>query len=348
MLQREIEHFLSAKVLSTGFDGRSDVIVFSLSSSTVERALDLRLAEDVFIELGRARRQDPDRAGWLAGRLWKEGRARVGLDAWTRITHHGLTRTGYRVVVRVLDERMFKRTELRRHLTHCVARNRSAWAVRDPAPLELWALEYRRGTFVMGARLSDARMRKHAGRAVERIGALRPTLAAAMVLLAGEEPGALLDPCCGSGTILMEATGRGWTAFGGDIDSHAIAVARANTRSRRFYVSDTRRLPLESEAVAACVSNLPFGRRYQLPDDERRWLSNALGELARVTKAGGRVVVLHPSLPINGLTALLRLRDKTGLRLLGVPTAIWVFDRVASSTPTKTVRTSPRHNRGSP
>ena len=67
-------------------------------------------------------------------------------------------------------------------------------------------VEYQPGKIVAGLRVSDLRMRQHEGRDIERSGALRPTVAAAMVHLAGKPDGILLDPC-GSGTILAEATG---------------------------------------------------------------------------------------------------------------------------------------------
>src|SRR6266498_3694785 len=125
-------------------------------------------------------------------------------------------RMTFRVIVRTLSERSFRRTELRRALTDEVGRRQPKWRIDDPAALELWAIEYQPGRFVAGLRASDVRMRQHQGRAAERTGALRPTVAAAMVRLAGEPRGRLLDPCCGSGTLLAEAQHRGWQGSGGD------------------------------------------------------------------------------------------------------------------------------------
>jgi tRNA G10 N-methylase Trm11 len=42
-----------------------------------------------------------------------------------------------------------------------------------------------------------------------------------MVQLAGVPSGVLLDPCCGSGTILREALEVGWEAVGSDLDPSA-------------------------------------------------------------------------------------------------------------------------------
>jgi hypothetical protein len=49
--------------------------------------------------------------------------------------------------------------------------------------------DYQQGRIVAGLRLTSIHMRQHGGREAERRGALRPTVAAAMVMLAGEPAG---------------------------------------------------------------------------------------------------------------------------------------------------------------
>ena len=78
------------------------------------------------------------------------------------------------------------RTDLRRQLTRAIQRDRPRWRIEDPAQIEVWVSEYAQGRFVAGLRLSDERMRQRGGRVLEREGALRPTVARAMGLLAGE------------------------------------------------------------------------------------------------------------------------------------------------------------------
>jgi tRNA G10 N-methylase Trm11 len=171
-------------------------------------------------------------------------------------------------------------------------------------------------------------MRQHDGRTEERSGALRPTVAAAMVRLAGPPAAALLDPCCGSGTILTEAIAAGWTdVYGGDIDPAAVDLARRNARDALLGVGDAREIALDDGAVDACVSNLPFGQQYEVQGDMDRWLRDVLRELARVTRSGGRVVLLAPAVPRPVVPAELRVTDRLPLRLLGTKTTIWAFDR---------------------
>ncbi len=84
-------------------------------------------------------------------------------------------------------------------------------------------------------------------------------------------------------------------------------------------------LPHDDATFDAVVSNLPFGRQFQL-EDPARWLRRALAEMARVTRPSGRVVVLAPPPIPHGLGGL-GLASSYPLRLLGVPTRIWVFGR---------------------
>ena len=88
-------------------------------------------------------------------------------------------------------------------------------------------------------------------------------------------------------------------------------------------------MELAHQSVAACVSNLPFGQQYSVQGDRHAWLRSVLGEMVRVTRLGGRVVLLVPHLPRAVVPGSLRLRDRFRIRLLGAATTIWVFDRTA-------------------
>jgi tRNA G10 N-methylase Trm11 len=275
----------------------------------------------VFVTLAESGTGPPRRA---AGSLVTRTGLEHGLSVWTRFVRHLNSSMSYRVIARVLDESRFKRTELRAAVTSAVAAHRPRWRVEDPADLELWVLEYQRARFVAGLRLSDKRMRRHGGgRETERRGALRPVVAAAMVRLASQPPGRMLDPCCGSGTILAEALSVGWEAVGSDLDGEAIA--RENVPRAMLDRADVLDLPHEDGTSDAVVSNLPFGRQFTV-EDPARWLRQALAEMARVTRPGGRVVVLVPPPVPRGMVGL-DLATSYPLRLLGVPARVWAFQR---------------------
>lgn len=315
---------------ATGYDGRSDVVRLTAGRGARGGTLELRVAEDVFVEVGHARRGDGDpTAAAIAHRLWRGELVQKALSAWADEAGPLSASLTFRVVARVLDERAFLRTELRRRLTETIRRDRPRWQVADPARLEVWAVEYAPGRFVAGLRLSGAAMRQHDGRRVEREGALRPAVAAAMVRLAGAPDGTLLDPCCGSGTVLAEALAAGWQAVGADIDPDAVRVATTNVPAASVRAGDARELDAADGSVAAYVSNLPFGRRYRVPGDRTAWLRAVTAEAARVTRPGGRVVLLVPDLPRVVVPPGLRPADRLPIRLLGTKTTIWAFDRTS-------------------
>jgi tRNA G10 N-methylase Trm11 len=161
-----------------------------------------------------------------------------------------------------------------------------------------------------------------------------------MAYLAHQAPGpgrvageVLLDPCCGSGTVLAEAAAQGWDPVGGDLDPAAIEATRQNLgRTARHFRADVRRLPLAGASVAAVASNLPFGRRYELQGDPERWFAATLGELVRVTRPDGSVVLLMPRSPAFeralARQPAIRSTDRLDLRLLGMTTALWTFRRL--------------------
>jgi 23S rRNA G2445 N2-methylase RlmL len=337
LVDRELAR-AGVRVTGTGSDGRADIILFEALPSDVS---DLRNVEDLFVEIGRTLRSEGDRPQWISNRIWKPNRFTTALAA----RGHSLPKTPtFRVIARVLQERSFLRTELRRALTGVVSREYPHWKQADPAQLEVWVSEYRPGRFVAGLRLTDVSTRQHGGRDTERAGALRPTVAAAMLdlvgdkavadkaasakTLAGEKAGTLLDPCCGSGTILAEARTRGWNVRGSDIDGKAVDTAVRNLgRDVPIIRGDARRLELPDGSVDACVSNFPFGRQYEVTEPMNDWVREVLAEMARITRPGGRVVVLAPKIPAPALPKALRQTERHAITLLGTRTAIWAFDR---------------------
>jgi SAM-dependent methyltransferase len=366
LLGEEISELDGASARDQGFDGRSDVVLFDLPAGYLDpaqlrqggsgrggsghggsghggsgrggsgrggsgRGVRLGLAEDVFVEVGRTLRADGDEARWIARRLWGRSRVERALAAWSALTGQSHGSLGYRVIVRVLQERSFLRTELRREFARAVEASQPRWRARDPADLEIWVTEYRPGQFVAGLRVSDPRLRQHGGRAAERPGALRPTLAAAMVRAAGTPPGLLLDPCCGSGTLLAEGIVAGWTAQGTDTDAEAVKTARRNAPQARIAHGDVRHIDRPDGSVDACVSNLPFGQQFEVQGDMTVWLRAALGEMARVTRAGGRVVVLAPAVPRAAVPPGLSQTQSLRFRLLGTWTRMWCYDRKPQS-----------------
>ncbi len=312
------------------FDGRNDIVSFAARGQG--GILDLRTSEDVFVEVAHARKGGPLRS--VVRELWDERGLEQALSAYSANVRPLSTQMTFRVVTRVLSEQEFLRTALRAELTIRAHVSRPRWRAADPATLELWALETSPGLLRLGIRLSNSSMRHRDGRAVERRGALRPTVAAAMVLIANRRPagGVVLDPCCGSGTILAEAASMGWEPVGADIDPEAIGVARDNLgKTARLLVADARQLPLSNASVDAVASNLPFGKQYDLQGSPGPWFEAALDEFIRVTRPDSAVVVLVPRTAAFeralAKRSALVLLERLDLRLLGMRTTVWSLRR---------------------
>jgi SAM-dependent methyltransferase len=315
-------------VTDQGFDGGSDLILFDVDRGHRDHLRGLRTIEDLFAEVGRTTRSDGDLPPGIARRAWPPDGVEKALSAWSAEVRPLSRSMTYQVTARVLQKRSFPPAELRKALGQVIARDKPRWQLADPAQLEAWISEYQPGRLVAGLRLADASARRPARRPADRPGTLPPAVAALLVGLAGEPGDVLLDPCCGSGTILGEALAAGWPAVQGlDIDPEAVAAARRSVPGAGVLEGDARSIDLPGETVDAVVSNLPFGPEYETKGDMRIWLTGALNEMARVTRPGGRVVFLVPSIPNNVMPRDLELRRKEPLRLPGLKTRLWVCDR---------------------
>ncbi len=73
-----------------------------------------------------------------------------------------------------------------------------------------------------------------------KMGVLPPKLARMMVNFAGLKEGAIWDPFCGSGTVLMEAAVLGYNFLGSDIDENALYYSEENIRwlNKKGYLGD--------------------------------------------------------------------------------------------------------------
>jgi 23S rRNA G2445 N2-methylase RlmL len=186
-------------------------------------------------------------------------------------------------------------------------------------------------TAIVGVRLGSKPLHERDYRAVERMGALKPPVAAAMVRLAEVQAGqSVLDPCCGSGTILLEAAAMGADASGGDFDAQAVQDTRANMRTVDAHLRvehwDARRLPLEDANVDAVVSNLPWGRQIALDEALSALYAEVCLEIERVLRPGGRAVLLTTSPELLRFSAL-ELAETREISLFGQNPVISVFQK---------------------
>jgi tRNA (guanine6-N2)-methyltransferase len=243
------------------------------------------------------------------------------------------------LVTQMSGEHAYRRVDARKALADGLAGVFPAsWKpAEENAAVEVW-LTIHGEQAVCGLRLSDRTMRHRSYKAEHLRASLRPSVAAAMVRLAGTGPDmVVLDPMCGAGTILAEqvelARQRGLrvTICGGDIDRNALRAAEANLMRFRPHILahwDARRLPLPNASVDRIVCNPPFGRQLGEPLEIGPLYRRALVEWDRVLKPGGRAVILvgepeplFEALRPLGWTAQKQYR----VRVLGLPALLGVW-----------------------
>jgi len=138
-------------------------------------------------------------------------------------------------------------------------------------------------------------------RVAEREGSLPPTIAAAMAFLGDPRDGeTVLDPVCGSGTLLAEAYAYalGIHAIGIDSGAAAVAVARRNLAHLSdvtLATGDARATELPDASIGLFLANLPFGKQFGSRPQNREFYRDILREMVRVGRAEGWRAVLLTS-----------------------------------------------------
>jgi len=158
------------------------------------------------------------------------------------------------------------------------------------------------GTWALiGVRLFDEPLSRRAYRVVNLRGALRPTVAAALVRIATAGSGRprIWDPFCGSATILCEAAEQGYEVWGTDIDPEAVEAARENIAAvnreywNRIECADSTspKAWKKHQSATAVVTNLPWGKQVAIKSKQALYDSVSTGA-AELVRRGGVCVLL--------------------------------------------------------
>ncbi|MCC6458266.1 MAG: methyltransferase domain-containing protein [Caldilineaceae bacterium] len=186
-------------------------------------------------------------------------------------------------------------------------------------------------TALVGMRLATTPLHRRPYKQEHLPGSLKPSVAAALLFVAAVAPAqTVLDPCCGTGTILIEAALLGAGAKGGDNDAAAIAAAQSNAQAASIQIDvrlwDARALPLADGSVDRIVSNLPWGRQIEVESDLAQFYQDACAEMERVLAGDGRIVLLT-NLPHLVSFSHLALEKQFEISLFGQQPAILVYHR---------------------
>lgn len=319
-LQAELRH---AKLL--GRNDRADLLwqrnhdlIFAPRLARPPQAHELRLAEELHhcLIYGRYKLSDSQLAR-LAQQLKGERR---------------------RLVV-TADGRHFNRFDLARFLGRELARRGVRIDETAQAPLFVFCVEQAYYACVPARGADEATGRS--ARAAERAGSLPPTIAAAMAFLARPQADdTVLDPVCGSGTLLAEAGAYAPEArlIGADLDPKAVKAARHNLQHLpqvQLGPGDARSLELPEASVTLALGNLPFGKQFGDAVENRDLYGEILGELRRLAAPAGFRAVLIASdaglLRASAEAAGFVVARELAVKVRGEPATIALLQRAADT-----------------
>ena len=242
-----------------------DYLSFRLDRSKIRSVRSAHLLEDVFLEISRLPRiaKSSDSAK-LSRRLDRAALLEAVALKNELFPDRKRKRRGpptFCCFVRQHKDHRVHRKQVSGDVVSSIARIFPRWRLNDPADLEFWV--FWADAAVLALRLSDRTLKYRGRRPPELPGALRPTIAAAMVELADVQDGhAVLDPMCGTGTLLLECSRRfpGARLFGSDRSAEAVITAKGRLGGkatiRRCELDELDYLPGTFDRV---VTNLPWG-----------------------------------------------------------------------------------------
>jgi tRNA (guanine6-N2)-methyltransferase len=186
---------------------------------------------------------------------------------------------------------------------------------------------------IVGLRVTARPLHRRDYRTASIPGALHPPVAFAMAMLGGARPGLdVIDPCCGTGTLLVEAKRLlpDSVAVGSDLSEVSLQAARSNGTNAgcalRLARADLGRLPYRDGSAGCVLANLPWGQAVQPEGIVRDDIGLAISEILRILGAGGNAVLLVP--PADGvLDGRCRTLWTIPIRVAGRWTAIYVVAR---------------------
>jgi tRNA (guanine10-N2)-dimethyltransferase len=148
---------------------------------------------------------------------------------------------------------------------------------------------------------SDLEARKVAFRPFSRPISLHPKLAHALVNLARVPVGGtVLDPFCGTGGVLLEASRIGLRGVGADVEATMVRGARGSLQALRgsaaFAIADARAPPWRARSVDGVATDPPYGRAASTRGAPLLDLyARAFATFAEVLPPGGHVAAVLPN-----------------------------------------------------
>jgi 23S rRNA G2445 N2-methylase RlmL len=289
----EIASFAQATIHDIGYRR----IAFGWNGS-LKPLLGLRTVDDLFVDLGvwaniGHRRDELARLSHLAQYL---DPSPAGTHCCSvRVVPH---RPSFAVSASFVGRRNYATDEIRQAIARGI-RSTTGWPYleRDDAADISIRIFIEHDRAYVGMRLGKTPLHERPYRTEHRGGALKPTIAAAMLHLTGPRPGMRsIDPCCGTGTIPIEAARAGLLALGFDRDECALEIAKRQGEAAGLSIgwmqASAERVPLGDASVDRVISNLPWGRQTRVHGCLSTFYARCVAELLRVLTPGGRLALL--------------------------------------------------------
>ena len=241
-----------------------DIITFSFPARSLDNLRDLRLVEDLFVEVSRVPQlRNRSELTTLVAPIEPHSLAR----SFQVMTAFG-RRAGrsYAIFVKQDRDRPLHRKDVAQRVDQEIRTAFPRWRANDPAACEFWVLWNK--TASINLRMTTESFKYRGEAPSDRPGALRPTVAAAVVDALDPRGGSrIVDPMCGAGTLLLEATRRfdvQLAGFDEDPDAVALASQRLGGRARIERPSGD----VEFAGFDGLVANVPWGREFPLVEPQ--------------------------------------------------------------------------------
>ncbi|SDF83151.1 Putative RNA methylase family UPF0020 [Limimonas halophila] len=297
---------------------RNHDLLFLPKPPRFPRADELRVAEEVH-------------------RVLAFGRYKVSAHQLDQLAQ-GLKRRGkrWRIAVSV-DGKQFNRFDMGRWLSKELGRR--GLRIDESAGATVFVFCVEAAYYICVREREAAAVRGRDKRRAEREGSLPPTIAAALAFQGKpKDRDVILDPVCGSGTLLAEAGAYAPEAelYGMDTDRRAVKTARRNLAhlaNTSVEPGDARELDLPDGAVTLTLANLPFGKQFGDADGTPALYRGVLAEIARTAAAKGwRGVILAGDgeiLSEAAEAAGLAISRQFTVRVRGEPASMALLERAS-------------------
>lgn len=289
----------------------------------LEGLLSLRTVDDVFLDIAQW-----SGIGRLRSSLVKLHGLSAKLDLFPAARLCAMLRPvrqppGFSVTANFVGKRNFNSEEIKQAVSGGILTAHPGWTYNpDDSAADLNVRIFiEHDSAHVGMRIGQTPLHRRPYKRRHVPGSLKPTVAAALVLMSEAEPGMrVLDPCCGAGTILIEAALSRCDVVGGDIDRTAIDAANSNAQAADVSIElcewDAQQLPLAAASVDRILCNLPWGREVEVTTQVKALYRQILSQMQQVLAPNGRMVLLTNAPHLVNLEGY-RCEEKIEISLFG-------------------------------